>query len=469
MIACIRGIINIMNKTLNELTTVQRRVQPLLSQVARKSEYAFLVSVGLFSVGCSLPKAAKRDAWWTLFKDKKLNEIIGQVRSSNEELKAAYARVKQSRANVRLSRSEYNPNISISPSITRTGSSDDVNFDGSTANQFRVPFDVTWEIDLFGRIRRSAEAVSADYESSYEDLNDLRLSLEADAAARYFNLRALDGEIEIVQSEIASRVESLKFIQERFELGTISQLDVSRAKTELAINKAELAALKRARVTEEAAIALLAGKQATSFKIAYAPLKAEAPRIPRAIPSELLRARPDIRSAERQLASANAQIGVATASFYPSISLSGSVGLDAVSTERLFQRRGTFWSIGPEIYIPVFSGGRNKSKLQISQSEYEEVLANYQQTVLRSLSEVETFLSSTKLLAIQEIAQNQAVAASREARATARDQYEGGVSDYLSLLDLERTALDAERSQAILLGIEYVNTVNLIRSLGGSW
>ncbi|MDP0490076.1 MAG: efflux transporter outer membrane subunit [Verrucomicrobiota bacterium JB023] len=413
--------------------------------------------------------AAQRDRWWTLFNDNGLNRLLEQVRASNQELRSGLARVEQARATLRLSAADTVPDVSTSPSITRNRTSSEVFSGGRTYNLFSAPVNASWEIDLFGGIRRNLEALTADAQASEEALNSLRLSLEAEAAAGYFNLRALDREIDIVREGVETRQNSLQLAQDRFDLGAVSQLDVSRAKSELATSEADLASLRRQRTTQETALATLAGKPASSFTIPHSPLTGSPPAIPASVPSELLRARPDIRSAERQIAAANARIGVATAAFYPSVSLTGNLGVQSYQLDQLLNLDAQYWSIGPQVYLPLFDGGRNQANLDISRAQYEEVLADYQQTVLESLAEVEARLAATRQLAIQDMAQKEAVKAAQAARDTAHDQYNGGISDYLSVLDAERTALNAERAQALLIGSEFVNAVNLIRALGGRW
>ncbi|WP_221284972.1 efflux transporter outer membrane subunit [Haloferula luteola] len=413
--------------------------------------------------------AAKRDEWWRVFNDSGLNRLITQVRASNHDLKAGLKRVEQARGAIRLAAADALPNIAASPAATRSRSSAEVPNGGSTGNLFSAPLGAQWEIDLFGRIRRGVEAAGADAQASQEALDALRLSIEAEAASGYYNLRAIDREIDIVQEGVKSREGSLKLTQDRNELGAVSSLDVSQARALLATSKADLAALRRQRTAQEAALAVLAGQPASAFAIPHSPLSGKAPSIPAGLPAELLRARPDIRQAERQLVAENARIGVATAAFYPSISLSGNLGFQASDIENLFNHGARFWGIGPEVYVPIFQGGRNKANLGITQARYEEVVETYQQTILEALAEVEIRLSASHLLDTQTVAQREAVEASTEARDTATEQYDGGTASYLTVLDAERTALDAQRQQALLLGAEYTNTVNLIRALGGRW
>ncbi len=414
-------------------------------------------------------EAARRDDWWKVFGDGGLNRLVADVRASNHELKAGLKRVEQARAIVRLAAADAYPQLSASPSASRSRSSEEIPNGGSTGNLFAAPLSASWEIDLFGRIRRSVQAAAADAQASAEDLNALRLALEAEAAAGYFNLRALDRQIQIVEAGVESREGSLQVVRDRHELGAVSSLDVSQAEALLATSQADIAALRRQRAAQEAALAALAGRAASNYRIAADPLAGRPPSIPAGIPAELLRARPDIRQAERRLAAENARVGVATAAFYPSVRITGSLGFQAADFESLFNRGARFWGIGPDVYVPIFQGGRNQAELARSQARYEEVLEIYQQTILEALAEVETRLAATRLLDTQAAAQARAVRASLQARDTAREQYQGGTANYLSVLDAERTALDAERQQALLRGSDFINTVNLIRALGGRW
>ena len=414
-------------------------------------------------------KAAKRDRWWTIFGDSGLNRLLGQVRGSNQELRGGLARVDQARATLRIAGAQTAPSISTSPSVNRNRTSGAALFGGNTFTNFSIPLDASWEIDLFGRIRRNIEAAGADADASADALDALRLSLEAEAASGYFTLCALDREIDVVRDEVSGRESTLKLAEDRFELGAVSKLDVSQARSELAANKADLASLQRQRIAQESALAILAGQPASGFSIPHSPLKGKVPRIPNSLPSELLRARPDIRAAERRVAAANARIGVAQAAFYPSVTLNGQAGLSSNTTGDLFTKRAQFWSIGPDVYLPIFAGGELRANLALSKAQYEEVLADYQQTVLESLSEVENRLAATQLLSVEERAQSEAVTAARAARQTARDQYNGGIVDFLIVLDAERTTLTAERAQAVLSGSEFINTVNLITAIGGRW
>lgn len=459
-----------------------------------------LLTVTLIVTGCNLPgsdlakadapvpanyrhasskngkRAAVRDNWWRAFGDSGLNSLMSQLRAGNHDLRGGMKRIEQARTMVTSVRSGRIPQVSSSSNASRDRTSGEVVRGGSigkqasyTSNNYSLPVSVDWELDLFGRIRRGEEAAKADAQAAEEDYLALRLSLETQAASAYFTLRALDSEIAIVREGVVSRKSSLKLANDRQKLGVVSELDVAQAQALLASSEADLAALRRQRSAQESAIAVLVGRPASSFSLTSRRLTGRPPSIPAGIPSELARARPDIRRVERRLAAENARVGVAVASFYPSISLSGRMGLQASDISDVFTKGARFWGIGPSVYLPIFRGGQGKADLKRSKARYEEVLEDYQQTVLESLAEVETALSAAKHYHSQVAAQNRVVTASAQARDIAKAQYEGGTVNYLSVLDAERTSLNGEREQARLKGAEYINTVQLIRALGGRW
>ncbi|WP_411845209.1 efflux transporter outer membrane subunit [Roseibacillus persicicus] len=413
--------------------------------------------------------SAQRDGWWQVFNDAQLNTLITQVRSNNHDLKAGLKRLEQARSVIGISRAAGLPQVWGAPGVSRQRTSGQVTGGGSAFNTYSAPLTLDWEVDLFGRIRRQVEAAVSDVQGSEEDLNALLLSLETEAASRYFTLRALDEEIEIVSQGVKSRQDSLKLVKDRHELGAVSELDVAQASNLLASSEADLEGLKRERSAQEASLAVLTGRPATTFRVPSAPLRGTPPSVPGGVPSELLRARPDIRRAERALAAENARVGVAVAAFYPSLSLSGNLGLQSSDIENLFSKGARYWSISPQVYLPILQGGRNEAALAGAQARYEEVLENYQQTVLEALAEVETSLAARKFYLSQSAALDRAVVAAEKASEIANAQYEGGISNYLSVLDAERTSLDARRQQAVLRGVHFGNTITLIRSLGGRW
>jgi len=415
-----------------------------------------------------------RPDWWALFDDPELTELVGRVRANNHEARAGLARLEQARALLGVARADRLPQLAFEPSWSRAQSSDAVEFlpgvtNGRTQSTTTVPVTLGWELDLFGRIRRATEAARADADAAAADLDALLLLLSTEAAESYLGIRALDREVEVVLRGVETRREGADLVRRRFELGATSELDVAQAEAQLAQAEADLAALERARAAAVHALAVLVGETASTFELEPAPLAGEPPVVPPGLPSELLRARPDVRRAERVLAAENARVGVATAAFYPSLSLTGNAGWQATDASDLFAPDARIWGIGPSVYLPLFQGGRNQANLARAKARYEEVVEAYQQSVLVALADVETALASRTLLEREAEAQQRAVDAAQRARELSTVRYDAGTVDYLTVLDAERTALDAERAAARLQGARFTNTVALLRALGGRW
>jgi len=414
--------------------------------------------------------------WWELFGDPTLNELELRAVGANQELKAAVARVDQARATARVARSEFLPNLNFDPSFTRQRYSpnQEPSFGALTTSSLSVPLDLSYEIDLWGRVRRSFESARAEASASAATYYNILLTLESDVAQNYFQLRSLDAEIATVTSTVGLRKEQVQLVRSRFEGGIGNELDVARAETELATTEAEAASLAKRRAELEDALAILVGSNPTTFKLAalestnaaWNPLP---PEIPAGLPGQLLERRPDVATAERQLASANARIGVAKASFFPVIRLTGSGGYLSGDIDNLFNWESRVWSIGPSVSLPIFAGGRNKAEYKRSKSAYQEAIAKYRQQILVAFGEVENSLAGIHHLSIQAAAQNRAVSNSRRAAELATERYRSGLVSYLEVVDASRDALQAERGSAQLAGQRLVVAVQLIKALGGGW
>ncbi len=408
--------------------------------------------------------------WWKRFDDPTLNRLIAAAMSGNFDLMASVQRIEQARAVVRSTRAGLFPFISLDPSYSRTGvSKHQEGGRGGTFTTWSVPLEAAYEIDVFGRIRRSVEAGKADAEAFVEDDNSLRLILQTEIARNYFSLRAYDDDIRIVTRTIDVRRESLKILKNRFDLGVISRLPVAQAEAELSATRALLLSLDRSRTLLENAIAVLLSKAPAEVPLRFNPLKKAPPDIPTVLPSVLLESRPDIRLAERRMAAANARVGVAVASFYPQISISGNVGYESVRSGNLFDARSFAWGIFPNIHIPLFEGGRNAAELDRARASYAEVYALYRQAIVQAFGEVEDALVSVTLLEKQQAANQQAVRSAEEAYLLSRKQFEGGLINYLTVLDAERTLLDNLRLSSQLRGQRYLSAVALVKSIGGGW
>jgi multidrug efflux system outer membrane protein len=415
-----------------------------------------------------LPKGS----WWEIFGDADLNALQQKALESNQDLKAAFASVNQARAAARIARSEFFPNLDLNPGFRRERFSpnQEPDFGSITANTFRAPLDLSYEIDLWGRVRRGFEGARADAAAMLAAFHNLLLTLQADVAQNYFNLRALDLEIATLERSVQLRNEQINIVNARLDSGLGTPLDVARARTELATTEAELASVNRRRVELENALAILTGQQPSTFRIAARPdWQAQPPLIPAGLPSELLERRPDIAEAERQLAAENARIGVAKAAFFPSLRLTGSGGFLSADVESLFNWESRVWSIGPSLSLPIFAGGRNRANLQRARDRFEEYVARYRQRILVAFADVENSLAAIHHLNVQAAAQQRAFSSATEARNLANESFSAGLIDYLDVIDSDRAALQTQRGTVQLTGQQLVATVQLIKALGGSW
>ncbi len=335
-----------------------------------------------------------RGAWWEVFHDSTLNELENHAAHENQDISGAIARIREAQSQTRVAAADFLPSLSAEPSATRqrssntdpyqtgrligpnpfagpsgsgaSGNSGDFVLNNQpltrTYNLFRLPLDLSWEIDLFGRVRRNTEAARATAQASVADYQNTLVSVTANVASTYFSLRALDEETVVLESTIKTRRDALQIAQERLDAGLTGELDVARAKSEAASNEADLFSVRRARGEMENALATLTGQSASAFQLGRGVLGSNPPRIPTGLPSRLLERRPDIASAERQLAAANARVGLAKAAFFPEIKLTGLAGLESADVGSLFSWQSRVWQIGPSISLPIFEGGRNHSQ-----------------------------------------------------------------------------------------------------------
>jgi multidrug efflux pump len=417
-----------------------------------------------------------KGTWWTVFGDTNLNSLEAQALSANQQLKAAIARVDQARATARVARSELLPSLNLDPSFNRQRYSPnaDPSFGNITANTFSTPLDLSYEVDLWGRVRRGFESARADAQASLANFYNVLLTLQSDVAQNYFALRSLDAEIAAVNGTVDLRHEQVRLVRSRYEGGIGNELDVAQAENELATTEAELASLAKRRDELENAIAILAGENPSTFRLpaleaANINWNPQPPVVPAGLPSDLLERRPDVAAAERQLASANAKIGVAKGAFFPVVTLTGSGGYLSGDVDSLFDWNSRTWSIGPSISLPIFAGGRNRANLKRAQSVFEENVALYRQQVLVAFGDVENSLSGIRHLAVQAEAQQRAVTFARRATELATDRYRSGIVAYLEVVDTSRDTLTAERANAQLAGQRLIATVQLIKALGGGW
>ncbi|HEY0967990.1 MAG TPA: efflux transporter outer membrane subunit [Opitutaceae bacterium] len=414
-----------------------------------------------------------RGEWWRLFGDPVLDDLVARALAANQDLQAAAARVAQARAEAGLARSAYLPSMELGAGLDRgraSSTTDGATRAAVTETHFGT-LNASWEIDLFGRVRRLSESARALAAASTDDFANVQLVLTAEVASGYFSLRALDRELAIVADGVALRREALALVTSRRSGGISTDFDVARAETELASTEAEAAALALRRAALQNTLAVLTGESAPAFALApdsAQPLGA-LPEIPVGLPSELLERRPDIAAAEAALVAANARIGVAKAAFFPAIALTGAAGYASADIDQLFNSDSRTWAIGPRLYLPVFQGGRNRANLERSHAIYEENVASFRQRVLVAFREVQDALSATRFLAEQAAAQERALAAARRAGALAQTRYDGGLVSYFEVIDAQRAVLLAERSAAQLSAQRLITHVALIKALGGGW
>jgi multidrug efflux system outer membrane protein len=425
-------------------------------------------------------EAAPRDAiakgrWWEIFGDATLNELQLQAAAANQDLRAAVARVSQARAIARLTEAQFYPTISLDPSASRTRFAEErpvsptVKPASYAASDFRIPLDLSYEVDLWGRVRRSVEATTAYAEASVAGYETIRLTLHADVAAGYFALRSIDSDRSVLRRTLDLRREALRLAQARLRLGAGNELDVARAETEVTTTEAESIGLERRRSEIEHALAMLTGRAPSEVSIPDKPLDLPPPAIPAGLPSELLERRPDVSEAERRLAASNAEIGIATAAYYPSIRLTATGGFESSELSSLFSWKNYIWSVGAAAFAPLFQGGATNADVERSRAKYEENISRYRQRLLVAFQEVEDGLSGLRILAQQAEAQDRAVASARRTADLSKTRYTAGLVSYLEVVDAERTALQSERLATQIQGQRLTTSVYLIKALGGGW
>ena len=409
--------------------------------------------------------------WWEVYADETLNELERQAGEANQSLKAAYARLTQAQAAAGISKADRIPRLDLNASASRQRSTAVFSPSGAgqTYNQFSLPLALSYEIDLFGRVKRSVEAAEASAAGATADYRTLLLLLQSDLARSYFAIRSLDTEISLLQGTFELRKEAMKMVQSQFDHGLVAKLDLLRAEAELASTDAEAIGLQKQRSELENIIAMLIGQPPSNFTLAAAPLTLVVPAVDPGLPSSLLERRPDVAAAERQMAAASARIGVAKTAFFPAISLTGSAGFGSNQIENLFSLDNRSWGLGPAISLPIFDGGRNRAKLDSARAAYEEAIANYRQQVLIAFQEVEDGLNGLQILDQQAQALQRAVDAATQAWQISEKRYTAGLVSYLEVIDTQRTALQSERLLNQNRGQLMTSSVQLIKALGGSW
>jgi outer membrane protein, multidrug efflux system len=424
-------------------------------------------------------EAAPKDAlakgdWWEIFHDDDLSRYEQQLLAANQSLVAAKDRLDEARSLARVASAGLFPTVSTDPNLSRNRYSGNrpespIVTAPMTQSTFEIPFALNYEVDLFGRYRKSLEAANANLQSTAADLQNVQLVLSAELAADYFNLRELDAETEVVQESIKIQTHGLDVVKHRHDGGIASGLDLAQQQTLLDSTVAQLYVLQEQRAQYEHAIATLTGVSASTFTVAVAPLRTTPPAVPVGVPSDLLERRPDIATAERTVAAQNARVGIARTAFYPQFTIAGAGGFQSISLGSLLTTPSGFWSFGGDLLQPIFNGGKNRANYAASKAAYEESVANYRQSALVAFQQVEDGLSG--LTALSRAAQNQdaAVADAKKALDIANDRYVGGLTTFLDVITAETVLLNNQRLATQFLGQRMVTSVYLVKAVGGGW
>jgi NodT family efflux transporter outer membrane factor (OMF) lipoprotein len=402
-----------------------------------------------------------------------LNGLEEQVNVSNQNLKAAEAQFRQARALVRFDRAAYYPTITGGASAARERLSQNrplvSNVTPSNITDLAIPFDVSYEADVFGRVRRTVEAARSNAQASAADLESVSLSLHAELALDYFQMRTLDAEEQLLNRNVTAFEKALELTQSRYKGGVASAVDVAQAQTQLENTRTQAIDVLIQRAQNEHAIAVLIGQPASSFTVPAAAWDAPPPAIPPGLPSDLLERRPDVAAAERRISAANAQVGVARAAYFPVFTLTGSGGFESTAISTLIQGPSGFLTAGASAVVTAFDVGRRRAISEQARAAYDESVANYRQTVLTAFQEVEDNLAALRILDDEGKAQQAAVAAAEHSLDLSTNRYKGGVVSYLEVTTAQSTALADERAAVDILRRRMTASVSLIKALGGGW
>ncbi len=419
--------------------------------------------------------AAQRGEWWKIFGDAELNALEPQVAANNQDLKAADARFREARALIRFTHSSLYPTVGVAPFAGGVRESTYRPYfsvssaQGNGVGDIQLPVDMNYEIDVWGRVRHTVSAAKEEAQASAGDRQTVLLSLQAELAFDYFEARSADAQEKLLNDTVKDFEEAYRITNNRFEGGVSPKSDVDQALTQLEAARVQARDITLQRAQFEHAIAVLLGQPPASFTLTNAPLDARPPAIPPGLPSELLERRPDIASAERRVAEANDRIGIARTAFYPTISLNGTVGIEATSFANLFNPASLLWSIGPMLSQTVFDAGRRASVSEQANASYDETVANYRQTTLTAFQQVEDNLVALRVLQQEAEHQRQATLAAQSAEQIFNNRYVGGLDTYLQVVTAQTTALTNERNDIDIMRRQMDASVLLIKALGGGW
>ncbi len=418
---------------------------------------------------------APRGAWWSIYGDAQLDALEAQVEQANQNVQAAQAHFRAARANIAQQRSTFFPTVTAGVGFTRTRTSQNIEFKstaGRTINDYLAGLDATWEPDVWGRVARGVESAQANAQASAADMQAVLLSMQAELATDYFELRGLDRERQLLEDTLAAYRESLALTQHRYDGGIATDADVGQAQTQLQTTEAQAIDLGVQRAQLEHAIAILTGQSPSTFALPVlpgAPLSAQALAAPPGVPSTLLERRPDIAAAERRVAAANAQVGVAQAAFFPSLMLAVTGGLEATNYSQWLVAPARFWSLGPALAGTLLDFGGRAAVRDAARAQYDENVARYRETVLDAFGQVEDNLAALRVLEQEAVAQDRAVDAAKRTLAIVENRYKSGAITYLDVVAAQTTALTNERQSVSIARRRLAASVALVKALGGGW
>ena len=481
-----------LSATLMALVIVAGCAAPDFHQPEVASPTAFKESRGVASIAISTPdldastqgrwklaqpsEALPRGAWWTAFGDPALDALEAEAVAANGDLQAAAARVRQARALLGVAEADRYPQINAGAQALRGRSSDAAlgvpqGTKVPTSNFFQAGLSASYEVDLFGRVANNVNATKADANATEATYRSVLLALQADVAQTYYRVRESDAEFALLKETVRLREDNVKLAQSRFNAGDISEIDLSRARTERATAQSDAIGIERQRAVAEHALAVLLGRAPAGFDFGVNPLMdgSNMPIVPAGLPSSLLERRPDIAAAQQQMFAANARIGVAKSAIFPALSLTGQGGAESYQWSDLLKLSSTTWLIGAVMSLPIVDGGRNKANIRRAEAGLEESVGVYRQKVLVAFAEVEDNRVGLRTLGGQALATDEAVASARRAADLAEKRYRAGQTGYLESIDAQRELLSVQRQAVQLRGSRATTTVALIRSLGGGW
>jgi NodT family efflux transporter outer membrane factor (OMF) lipoprotein len=414
-----------------------------------------------------------RGNWWEIFGDEELNELEEQIAGSNQTLKIAEARFREARAAIRFNRASQFPTISTAPNASYVKSSDfspsfPSKIQEASKGDFVLPFDLSYELDLWGRVRRGVAAAREEAQATAADYETAKLSLEAEVALDYFELRSADAQKQLLDDTVKAYTDNVQLTLGRFRGGVAPKADVAQAQTQLDTTRVQDTDVTVQRAQFEHAIAILIGKPPAEFSLSTAPLNDQPPSTPIGLPSELLQRRPDIAAAERRVAEANQQIGIARAAYFPTVSLGAAAGFESTHID-LLEGPNAFWAVGPALAETLFDAGRRRATSESARANYDATVATYRQTSLTAFQGVEDNVAALRILENETQQQQEAVASSQESLQLFTNRYKGGVDAYLQVITAQTIELANERNAIDILRRRLDASVLLIKALGGGW